>query len=61
MKKETRKYPTVCLSAYCGKCGEECNSCAYNQKQKEFWQWVKDHKAIEKDPIWCPNFFTATI
>jgi hypothetical protein len=58
MKKETRMYPTACLSAFCGCSGADCNaSCPHYAALQEFNAWVAKTGAQESDPIWSPNLY----
>lgn len=57
---ESRRYPSACMSAYCGKttCPATCSNLpALN----EFREWKKRTKATRLDEIWCPSFWTATV
>ena len=60
MRHNARSYPTSCRSAYCGKCGDECNAeCRHYSTLQEFKAWVTEHNAKPADPIWSPCYYIA--
>ena len=62
MKGETRRYPSSCTSAYCGHVStdRECMACSCRPRLDAWKAWVKETKAVCKDPIWSPSIYTAT-
>lgn len=58
-KRESRQYPRICTSMYCGKI--ECPSeCRHLPELQEFKRWKEAHGAECRDKIWSPLFYTAT-
>lgn len=54
-------YPACCLSASCGKCGDECNnSCNKRIYLDAFNAWVTEHAAVCDDEIWSRTLYRAT-
>jgi hypothetical protein len=58
--KNTRYYPTCCLSAYCGRGRSECGDCANLPRLREFEEWKERTAAVCVDPIWCRTLYRAT-
>ncbi|QDP51294.1 MAG: hypothetical protein Unbinned7913contig1002_49 [Prokaryotic dsDNA virus sp.] len=57
-RRETRQYPGCCLSASCGKSGEQCNSeCNNFSILANFNKWVLDNNAFVSDEIWSPTIY----
>ena len=52
-------YPVCCISTYCDRI--RCEGCRNLPILQEFKQWVKDTKAIVKDPIWGRLTYVSTI
>ena len=62
MKSNMRVYPACCLSAECGKCGNECHAgCEFWPTLQAFKAWVREHKARVMDAIWCPTVYTSQV
>jgi len=52
-----RRYPSCCTSAYCDKCGEQCEGCPFKPVLDEFKAWRERTGAVCVDPIWSPSFY----
>ncbi len=57
---EKRSYPASCISMYCGKSGNDCNSsCKFWSKLQEFEAWVELSNAKVLDEVWSQNVYVA--
>lgn len=57
-RRETRHYPSACLSMYCGKI--ECPAgCPSLPALRRFKEWRDRTGATPSDPVWSPTIYVT--
>jgi hypothetical protein len=55
----TKRYPTTCISMYCGKSGADCHDCPDYPHLEAFNEWKERTNAVCVDEVWSPLVYTA--